>query len=303
VTEHGAPTAIVTGAGSSGPGVGIGKAIAVVLARRGFRLVLADRSDAALTETVALVAAEVSSEGAAGAEGAKGAESKARATCEAIVADVSLEADCARIVAAARGRVDVLVNNVGVFGPLGGVAGVEPSSWADAMGVNVTSMAMMAKHVSPVMTAGGGGSIVNMASIAALAGTGSDALFYATSKGAVVALTRHLASCLGPAGIRVNAVAPGMVDTPMVADRTTDAWREKRRLACPLRRDGTAWDVAEAVAFLCSDAAAWISGVLLPVDGGLMAIVPATEGPWPGEERTAPPAPPAPPASPVRPRI
>jgi NAD(P)-dependent dehydrogenase (short-subunit alcohol dehydrogenase family) len=278
VTAHDAAprTAVVTGAGSSGPGIGNGKAIAVVLARRGFRLVLADRSEAALAETVALVHAE----------GASGA------TCEALVADVSLDADCARIVAAARGRVDALVNNVGVFGPLDGVAGVEPSAWAAAMGVNVTSMAMMAKHATPVMTAGGGGSIVNMASVAALAGTGSDALFYATSKGAVVALTRHLASCLGPAGIRVNAVAPGMVDTPMVADRTTDAWREKRRLACPLRRDGTAWDVAEAVAFLCSDAAAWISGVLLPVDGGLMAVVPATEGPWPGEEPSPPPTPP-----------
>jgi NAD(P)-dependent dehydrogenase (short-subunit alcohol dehydrogenase family) len=256
--------AIVTGAGSSGPGVGIGKAIAVTLAREGRPVVIADRSAVALEETRSMIEGEV----------------------VAVVADVSLEPDCARIVATALeafGSIDTVVNNVGVFGPTSGLAGVDAAEWSAAMGVNVTSMAMMCKHAVPHLAAARGGAIVNLASIAALAGTGSDALFYATSKGAVVALTRHLASCHGPQGIRVNAVAPGMVDTPMVADRTTDEWRRKRRFAAPMRVDGTAWDVAGAVRFLCSDEARWISGVVLPVDGGLMAVVPATEGRWPGE--------------------
>jgi NAD(P)-dependent dehydrogenase (short-subunit alcohol dehydrogenase family) len=148
------------------------------------------------------------------------------------------------------------------------------------MHINVTAMALTTRFAVPVMAAAGGGSIVNLTSIAAMAGTGGKALFYAASKGAVLSMTRHLASRYGRDGIRFNCVAPGLVDTPMVAGRSSPAVRERMRLAAPLRRMGTAWDVAEAVAFLAGPRSTWISGVVLPVDGGLMAAVPSIEGPF-----------------------
>jgi NAD(P)-dependent dehydrogenase (short-subunit alcohol dehydrogenase family) len=255
-------TAIVAGAGSSGPGVGIGRATAVVLAELGASVVVVDRDATALDETVDLVVA-------------------AGGRAERVVGDVTAP-DTARsaseLAMQSTGRVDVLVNNVGVFGPLGGLDGAEPQEWAAAFGVNVTAMALMARYAVPPMADRGSGSIVNLTSVAGLAGTGNDALFYATSKGAVIALTRQLASQLGPRGIRVNAVAPGMVATPMVAGRLTPALRERHRMASPLRVEGTAWEVADVVGFLAGDRARWVTGVVLPVDGGLMAVVPATEG-------------------------
>ena len=200
---------------------------------------------------------------------------------QTIVGDVTDADVCRSLVDAAmstHGRLDVLVNNVGIFGPEDDLPGVELASWGRAMHINVTAMALTARFAVPAMASAGGGAIVNLTSIAALAGTGGAALFYATSKGAVLSMTRHLASRYGRDGIRVNCVAPGMVDTPMVAGRASPEVRERMRVATPLRRTGTAWDVAEAVAFLAGPKATWISGIVLPVDGGLMAAVPSTEG-------------------------
>jgi NAD(P)-dependent dehydrogenase (short-subunit alcohol dehydrogenase family) len=266
--------AIVTGAGSSGPGVGNGKATAVVLAREGYAVVLVDRSLDAAHETAAMIRAEGGIEPAA---------------IVGHVLDQQVAHDAVIAAGDRFGRLDVLVNNVGTFGPGGGIEAADPDTWGPAMNVNVTSIALMAKYAVPAMQAVGGGAIVNLTSVAGLAGTSSDALCYSATKGAVIALTRHLAALYGVKGIRVNCVAPGMVETPMVAGRIDDALRTKMRLASPLRTPGTAWDVAEGVAFLASQRARWISGVVLPVDGGLMAVVPSTEGPWPGEiEPTAP---------------
>ena len=262
------PIAIVTGAGSRGAGVGNGRAIAAVLAREGFDLVLVDRSADALDATIELVA------------------DHGEAEVHPVVGDVADLATCDDIVATANGAggpLRAVVNNVGVFGPEDGIAGADVDTWGPAWHVNVTSMALLARFAIPSMTRTGGGAIVNLASVAALAGTGTDSLFYSASKGAIVALTRQLASRHGPDGVRVNCVAPGMVETPMVEGRSSDESRIRRRMACPMRREGTAWDVAEAVGFLVSERARWISGVVLPVDGGLMAVVPSTEGPWPGE--------------------
>lgn len=256
--------AIVTGAGSTESGVSNGQATSVVLAREGWRVVLVDRDPAAL-ETTAIRCKEASASGAV----------------ITVVGDVVKETVVEAAVAAAAeefGGIDAVINNVGVFGPESGIAGVDADEWAAAMTVNVTSIGLTAKYAVPYMRRRGRGAIVNLASVAALAGTGNDSLAYAASKGAVVSLTRQLASRHGPDGIRVNCVAPGMVDTPMVAGRIDDAGRERMRMACPLRTVGTAWDVAEAVAFLADDRSRWISGVTLPVDGGLMAVVPSTEG-------------------------
>ncbi len=260
--------AVITGAGSRGDGVGNGRAIAALLARDGMDVVIVDRVAETLVGTEALVAAH------------------GDVRCVSIVGDVTDAATCAHIVDVAErdlGRLDVLVNNVGIFGPEDGVDGVDASTWGPAMHVNVTSMALMCRSAFPAMQRSGGGSVINIASVAALAGTGTSSLFYATSKGAVVAMTRQLASRHGRDGIRVNCVAPGMVETPMVDGRGDEAGKLRRRMAAPLRTPGTAWDVGEAVAFLAGDRARWISGVVLPVDGGLMAVVPSTEGPWPDE--------------------
>jgi NAD(P)-dependent dehydrogenase (short-subunit alcohol dehydrogenase family) len=244
--------AIVTGAGSRGPGIGNGRAIGVTLARRGTQVVLVDRSEESVSQTQGMIA-------------------QAGGRAMTVIGDVTVSADCAAIVAqavAAYGRLDILVNNVGVSEPSGNAIEVDPDAWDAGMRTNVTSMMLMAKHAIPAMRAAGGGSIINISSIAGMRG-GHASLLYVTSKGAVIALTRGMAAQHGASGIRVNCIAPGMVFTPMVAVRGVD--REARRKATLLHTEGTAWDVAAAVAFLASDEARWITGVVLPVDAGSTA--------------------------------
>jgi NAD(P)-dependent dehydrogenase (short-subunit alcohol dehydrogenase family) len=166
--------------------------------------------------------------------------------------------------------VDILVNNVGVGGPEGTAVEVDIESWDKAMRINVASMMLMAKYAIPEMVKAGAGAIVNIASVAGLRG-GTASLLYPTSKGAVVNMTRAMASQHGPQGIRVNCVAPGMVYTPMVAGRMTPEMREVRRKRSLLQTEGTGWDVGHAVAFLASDQARWVTGVVLPVDAGATA--------------------------------
>lgn len=247
--------AIVTGAGSRAEGIGNGRAAAVLMAREGASVALLDAVAGWAEATRELIAAE-------------------GGTAIVVPCDVTDEEKAAAAVRRTVeewGRLDVLVNNVGVAGPAGDAVEVDIAEWERGMRVNVTSMVIMAKYAIPEMIRSGGGSIVNLSSVAGLTG-GHRALLYATSKGAIVNMTRAMAAHHGRDGIRVNAVAPGMVYTPMVyAGGMTPDLRDARRRRSLLQTEGTGWDVGSAVLFLASDEARWVTGVTLPVDAGASA--------------------------------
>ena len=252
--------AIVTGAGSrpaaiGEPLVGNGKAIAILFARAGARVALLDAQPEWAEQTRQIIERE-------------GGQA---IFVQTDVADAQSCQQAVGQVLEAFGGLNILVNNVGVTGPAGNAAEVDPEAWDRAMRVNVTSMVLMAKQSLPSMIAAGGGSIINLSSVAGLQG-GHPSLLYPTSKAAIVGLTRSMAAHHGRQGVRVNAIAPGMVLTPMVASRgMTPELREARRLRSLLQTEGTAWDVAFAALFLASDEARWITGVVLPVDAGATA--------------------------------
>jgi len=243
--------AIVTGAGSRAEGIGNGRATAVLFAREGARVLLVDQSRAAAEITQELI-------------GREGGEAH---VCEV---DVTRADDCRAMVDEAVrrwGRLDILDNNVGIGGRAT-VVEVEESAWEHLMRVNVTSMMLTSKHAIPAMARGGGGSIINISSISALRPRGLTP--YSVSKGAVIALTRAMAVDHAPQGIRVNCIAPGPVYTPMVySEGMSPELRERRRRASPLGIEGTGWDIGHAALFLASDEARYITGVVLPVDGGV----------------------------------
>jgi NAD(P)-dependent dehydrogenase (short-subunit alcohol dehydrogenase family) len=166
------------------------------------------------------------------------------------------------------GRLDLLDNNVGI-GSRNSVVDEPAETWRRVMQVNVESMFLVSKYAIPAMIASGdGGAIVNVSSISALRPQGLTT--YTVSKGAVIALTKAMAVDHGKDGIRVNCVAPGPVYTPMVGagGAMTDAVRDTRRRASVLGIEGTGWDVGQAVRFLLSDQARYITGQVLVVDGG-----------------------------------
>jgi NAD(P)-dependent dehydrogenase (short-subunit alcohol dehydrogenase family) len=194
-------------------------------------------------------------------------------------ADVTRNDDCKSMVAAALdryGRLDVLDNNVGIGGR-GTVVEESEERWENLMKVNVTSMFLSAKHAVPAMIESGeGGAIVNISSISALRPRGLTA--YTTSKGAVIALTRAMAIDHGADGIRANCVAPGPVYTPMVYTGGMSAEaREDRRKASVMGLEGSGWDIGEAVLFLASARARFITGQTLVVDGGATLVGPKRE--------------------------
>ncbi len=246
---------LVTGAGSRAEGIGNGRAAAILLARAGARVALLDATPAWAEETARLIR----DEGGA---------------CLVVAADVTDAAQCAAAIAAtvaAWGRLDGLVNNVGVGGPPGDAVDVDIAAWERAMRVNVTSMVLMAKYAIPEMRKLGAGAIVNIASVAGLRG-GHPSLLYPTSKGAVIQLTRAMAAHHGGEGIRVNCIAPGMVYTPMVYTRgMTAEQRDARRQRSLLQVEGAGWDVGHGVVYLLSDAARWVTGIVLPIDAGYTA--------------------------------
>jgi NAD(P)-dependent dehydrogenase (short-subunit alcohol dehydrogenase family) len=247
--------AIVTGAGSRGDGIGNGRAIAIVLARHGAKVTLVDTMRDWAEQTQKLI-------------------DKEGGVSMIVDGDVSDAVSCQSIVAqtvAKWGRLDILVNNVGVTGPRGNAVEVDMEGWEKAMRVNVSSMVLMAKYAIPEMKKTGGGAIVNIASVAGLRG-GHPSLLYPTSKGAVVNLTRAMAAHHGRDGIRVNCITPGTVYTPMVYSRgMTPQMREARARRTLLGTEGTGWDIGYGALFLASDESRWITGTILPIDGGATA--------------------------------
>ncbi|KAL6702046.1 hypothetical protein J3F84DRAFT_23012 [Trichoderma pleuroticola] len=250
--------AIVTGAGSLGDGLGNGRAVSLLLAGDGATVLCADRDLAAAKRTVEMIVQE-------------------GGTAASLCADVSAEGDCEKLVMTAQGmfgRLDILINNVGIMGATGTAVEASAEEWAKGLSINVTGMVLMAKYAIPLMLKNepgdGGirGNIVNMGSIAGLQG-GTPHLFYPTSKGAVVNMTRSMAYNHGREGIRVNCVCPGFLYTPMVAGNgMSEEVREMRRNQGLLNTEGNAWDCAAAVRFLASDEARWITGTTITVDAG-----------------------------------
>ena len=247
--------AIVTGAGSRGPGLGNGKATSILFAREGARVLCVDLVKERAEETVGLIRAE-------------------GGTAEAFPADVTRAADCDAVVEAARerwGRLDILHNNVGIESrkPL---LETSEEEWDQVMAVDLKSMFLMTRSAARAMTAaGGGGSVVCVSSVAALRGHGRTA--YAAAKAGIIGFVRTVAVQLGPQGIRVNAIAPGQVWTPMVQSLGPEA-RERRRRANPLQTEGSAWDVGWGAVYLASDEARWVTGQVLVIDGGLTLTTP-----------------------------
>ena len=259
--------AIVTGAGSRAAGIGNGRATAVVLARHGAKVVLVDQVKEWADETVRMIDAEGGTQ--IFVEGDVGKSDSCKAIVDRAVAEW--------------GRLDILVNNVGITGPRGTALDVDAEEFDRAMHVNVTSMMLMAKFAIPEMKKNGAGSIVNISSVGGLQG-GHPSLLYPTSKGAVINLTRAMASHHGRDGIRVNCIAPGAVYTPMVFSRgMSPEMRQERVNQTLLRTEGTGWDIGYGALFLASDELRWITGLIMPIDGGRTAgraegAVPPSDG-------------------------
>jgi NAD(P)-dependent dehydrogenase (short-subunit alcohol dehydrogenase family) len=259
--------AIVTGAGSTpGPGVGTGKATAVVLAREGASVLLVDKYPERAEETRQMISGE-------------------GGQAQVLAADVTQAAGCEAMVRAAVdvfGTVDILVNNVGLA-QLGTVVDTTEEAWDRALDINLRSAFLASKYAVPVMAEKGAGAIVNIASISALRGDGTVA--YSAAKGGLIAMTVDMAYSHGRQGIRANAIAPGHITTPMVLSVSAPGARAEfmnmmRAEAGLLGTPGTGWDVAWAAAFLASDEARWITGAVLPVESGVLSVTPLLMAPY-----------------------
>ncbi len=242
--------ALVVGAGSIRPGMGNGKATAILFAREGARVVAADINLEAAEETVSIIKGE-------------GGEAIA------VQADVTKESDVKRLIETTiseYGKLDTVFNNVGIASGGTGLK-VTLEDWDKVMGTNLKSVLLVCKYAIPEMTKSGGGTIVNNSSMAAYH---SHAIYaYSTSKAGVIALTRCLAVGYAKDNIRVNCVAPGLMDTPLVAEIMNEKRLRRVQERVPLKRHGLAEETAATVLFLASEDSSFITGQTIPVDGGL----------------------------------
>jgi len=251
--------AIVVGAGQSpGDTIGNGRAMAITFAREGAEVMCVDRHIESAQETVDMITAE-----------------GGRAT--AFRADVTVWADCAAIADEGRarmGRIDILVNTVGTGRGDQPPHAIEEENWDRIMDINLKSMTATIRHVLPIMREQRSGVILNISSLAAIAG--HHMVTYEVSKMAVNRLTSVVALNGAKYNVRCNVIMPGLMDTPMAIGGISQArgiepekLRAERAARVPMGHMGTGWDTANAALFLCSDEAAFITGATLPVDGGM----------------------------------
>ena len=251
--------AIVTGPAPQAEGVGNGSAVATLYAREGAKVVLVNRSEA----RASALQREIE---AGGGE------------CSICVADAMKADDVKRMVDTAMeryGRIDILHNNVGGNKGGGRVTELDEGGWDATMRLNLNSAMLCCKYVIPHMIADGGGSIVNVSSLAGMIGLfdrKTSLVAYSTAKAGLSGFTRALAADHAAEGIRVNCIVVGMVETPLIVAQQGPEVLEKRRRAIPLQTAGTGWDVAWAAVYLASDESRWVTGIDLPIDGGQMRL-------------------------------
>jgi NAD(P)-dependent dehydrogenase (short-subunit alcohol dehydrogenase family) len=251
--------AIVTGAGSGGPGWGNGKATAVLFAREGAKVFAADINLGAAEETKIIIDRE-------------------GGICTACKADVAKAADVKAMVEqclSTYGRIDILHNNVGIA-VVGGPVEIDEETWDRVMAVNLKSIFLTCKAVLPIMEQQGSGVITNISSIAAIRYYVPYITYYA-SKAGILGFTQGIALQYAPKNIRANCILPGLMNTPMiveplkgvVAAGDVEKMFAIRNQQCPTGKMGDAWDVAHAAVFLASDEAKYITGAQIVVDGGI----------------------------------
>ncbi len=241
--------------------MGTGKATSIVFAREGAKVLLVDRDPKVAHETLEVI-------------------ERAGGVASVFEADVAKIGDCEALVNAVverYGGLDILFNNVAILS-LGSVVDADEQEWDRIMQVNVKSMMLTSKFAVPCMSSSGGGSIINVSSVEAFRGGANQLIAYSVSKGAIVTLTTSMAVQHGRENVRVNGIVPGYLYTPLISgflsDEDREEIRDRRRNSAPLGVEGNAWDIAWAAAFLASEEARWITGVMLPVDAGLLATMP-----------------------------
>jgi NAD(P)-dependent dehydrogenase (short-subunit alcohol dehydrogenase family) len=251
--------AVIVGAGQTpGETIGNGRAMAILFAREGAEVMCVDHRVDSAQETVDMIVGE----------GGKAL---------AFEADVTKPADCAAIAREAivrLKRIDILVNNVGTGRGDAPPHAIEEDAWDRIMDINLKSMMLTIRHVLPVMRQQGSGAILNISSLAAIAG--HHMVTYEVSKAAVNRLTSVVAQGNAKYNVRCNVIMPGLMDTPMAitgiaaaSGKSQEALRAERNARVPMGQMGTGWDTAYAALFLCSDEAKFVTGVALPVDGGM----------------------------------
>ncbi|WP_374932813.1 SDR family NAD(P)-dependent oxidoreductase [Neobacillus driksii] len=249
--------ALVFGAGSVGEGWGNGKAAAVAYAREGAKVMVVDLHGKAAEQTCQIILNE-------------------NGVCSYRTANVTNSGDVQKVITDTIkefGQIDILHNNVGLA-QMGGIIDLPEEDWEKAINVNLKSVYLTMKCVLPHMVERKTGSIINISSLASIRFTGYPYPAYSAAKASVNHLTSVVALEYASYGIRVNAILPGLIDTPLIYKDIAgqyDSVEEMvaaRNASCPMGRMGTAWDIAQASVFLASDEANFITGVCLPVDGG-----------------------------------